>query len=116
MDYILSGATSPTNANGVYSKIQSFNGRDVFKHVSKNYYIYYDVEEAWEVFTEIPAITTTRLFYKYTSATTPLGYYSNDTGTGSVQIKEYSGSVTGTIGCKNIVTTYEDVDYVGADD
>ncbi|RIJ46690.1 choice-of-anchor D domain-containing protein, partial [Maribellus luteus] len=42
-DLIVSGITSPSDANGTYVPNGTLNGKDSWKHETLNYYIYYDV-------------------------------------------------------------------------
>jgi hypothetical protein len=112
---IVSGASSPTDCNGVYSDDFGFSygGVKAYKHITKNYMLWYDDPE-WYISVFEPDFEKL-VDYFFLNNSTPFGTYANVDGTGTVVVKEYSGSPAGTTGTAILKTDYIDKAYMGED-
>lgn len=108
----VSGATTPTQCNGVYKRLPSTEGgKENYKHISENYFIFWNPTPGQWLISNKPGKAQGETNYFFRTEQEITGNYVEDEGTGNVTVN-YSNY--GTIGTAILNKNYIDKAYIGS--
>jgi hypothetical protein len=107
----VSGATNPTECNGVYKVYSIEGGKENYKHISKGYYIFWNPTASQWLISNRAGKGQGETNYFFRTNIEITGIYGEDEGTGNVIV---TFSNAGTIGTAILRTDYIDKAYMGS--